>query len=167
MPLILWICTSRYCLFVYQISVYCMLLVGKRSKCYPNFDPCPTFGISGGFEVVSAAVPAFYDGLQAFSSSCAAPKVRTVTRTLPPRLQLEEVQRMFNADAWPKQFQQRPPTDKEIALYFFPDGERYFYVLADDISFIAKLSLMSDLTCLVFQGSCSDYFGTCLYVQGT
>lgn len=80
---------------------------------------------SGGFEVVSAAVPALYDGIQAYSSSFAAPQVRAVTKKLPPRLQLEEVRRMFNADAWPMQFQRRSPTDKEIALYFFPGTERY------------------------------------------
>ncbi|KAG6541753.1 hypothetical protein Mapa_016765 [Marchantia paleacea] len=78
---------------------------------------------SGGFEVVSATSPAFYGGLEGFSSSFAAPKVRAVTKLLPSILQLEEVRRMLNGDAWPKQFQQKPPTDKEIALYFFPGGE--------------------------------------------
>ncbi|OAE19365.1 hypothetical protein AXG93_3536s1040 [Marchantia polymorpha subsp. ruderalis] len=78
---------------------------------------------SGGFEVVSDTSPAFYGGLEGFSSSFAAPKVRALTKLLPPILQLEEVRRMLNGDAWPKQFQLKPPTDKEIALYFFPGGE--------------------------------------------
>ncbi|KAL3692077.1 hypothetical protein R1sor_005728 [Riccia sorocarpa] len=78
---------------------------------------------SGGFDVVSAACPTVYNGLEAYSSSFAAPKVREVTRLLPAVLQLDEVSRMLNAEAWPKQFQQKPPSDKEIALYFFPKSE--------------------------------------------
>lgn len=95
------------------------------SQCFFVTSPRPTCGNRGGFEVISAAVPAFYDGIEAYSSTLAAPRVKSVTKTLPHRLQLEEVRRMFNADAWPKQFQNRPPTDKEIALYFFPASERY------------------------------------------
>ncbi|KAL2621941.1 hypothetical protein R1flu_002146 [Riccia fluitans] len=80
---------------------------------------------SGGFDVVSAACPGVHDGLEAYSSSFAALKVREVTKLLPALVHLEEVSRMLNAEAWPKQFQLKPPTDKEIALYFFPKSESF------------------------------------------
>eukprot|EP01018_Ginkgo_biloba_P014053 Gb_40677 [translate_table: standard] len=58
-----------------------------------------------------------YDGIQAHPSNRASPKVYEVSRKFPSQLLLEQVER---CDAWPKRFQESPPTDEDIALYIFP-----------------------------------------------
>lgn len=60
-------------------------------------------------------------GLVAHLSSLACPKVREEAELLPLLIFPELVRR---TDVWPKAFEKLGPTDRSIALYFFPDNER-------------------------------------------
>ncbi|CAL2276087.1 unnamed protein product [Prunus armeniaca] len=60
-------------------------------------------------------------GLVAHLSSLACPKVREEAELLPLLIFPELVRR---TDVWPKAFEKLGPSDRSIALYFFPDNER-------------------------------------------
>ncbi|KAH9322468.1 hypothetical protein KI387_017107, partial [Taxus chinensis] len=76
----------------------------------------------GAFKVVDiAGTPTIYSGIRAHPSTTAALKVYETTKQFDSQLHLEQVHR---ADAWPKRFEQSPPTDDNIGLYFFPEDEK-------------------------------------------
>ncbi|KAJ4958790.1 hypothetical protein NE237_025901 [Protea cynaroides] len=71
----------------------------------------------GGFEVQrSGMLPELCDGIQAHLSTRASPKVLEVVNKFPSKFQMEEVPRL---STWPVQFQEHPPTEDNVALYFF------------------------------------------------
>ena len=59
-------------------------------------------------------------------SSHADPKVFYVANSLQPII---DVQILSKFDAWPQQFHMSPPTDGDIGLYFFPENERYYFLV--------------------------------------
>ncbi|KAL6642651.1 hypothetical protein ACP70R_020832 [Stipagrostis hirtigluma subsp. patula] len=64
-----------------------------------------------------------FDGIQAYLSACASPKVRELGKQLPNKIQLAEVPRNLS---WPLQFKEVNPTEDNIALFFFAkDVESY------------------------------------------
>ncbi|XP_045810726.1 uncharacterized protein LOC123905110 isoform X1 [Trifolium pratense] len=73
-------------------------------------------------------------GLLAHLSSLASPKVREETELFPEVLSAELPPR---SAVWPNSFKKEGPTDKSIALYFFPKDKRLsikaFDMLVDDI----------------------------------
>eukprot|EP01018_Ginkgo_biloba_P010855 Gb_19412 [translate_table: standard] len=73
---------------------------------------------NGTFKVIGkVSGRRIYDGIRAHPSNTAALKVYEVTKTFQSQLCLQQVPR---SDAWPKRFQESPPTDDNIGLYFFP-----------------------------------------------
>ncbi|KAK2457983.1 RING/FYVE/PHD zinc finger superfamily protein [Trifolium repens] len=73
-------------------------------------------------------------GLLAHLSSLASPKVREETKLFPEMLSADLPPR---SAVWPNSFKKEGPTDKSIALYFFPKDKRLsikaFDLLVDDI----------------------------------
>lgn len=64
----------------------------------------------------SGRLPEICDGFQAHLSTRASPKVPEVVTKFPDKVQLEEVTRL---SSWPLQFQEKSPTEENIALFFF------------------------------------------------
>ena len=64
-------------------------------------------------------------GILAHLSRKACSKVSDMAIMLPPELVAEV---LAKRRVWPKSFQNVPPTDGSIDLFFFPEYERYCYV---------------------------------------
>ncbi|CAK9139495.1 unnamed protein product [Ilex paraguariensis] len=82
-------------------------------------------------------------------SNNACSKVYDVSTALPMVLDLEMLCRCH---AWPKSFQKSRPTDNSIGLFFFPENERLFDSLLDDIierNLVLK-AVIDDLELLIF-----------------
>nr|DAD18118.1 TPA_asm: hypothetical protein HUJ06_019581 [Nelumbo nucifera] len=87
----------------------------------------------GGFEVQRSGILAdLCDGIQAYLSTCASPKIPEVVKKLPRKVLLEEVPRL---STWPRQFDENRATEDNVALYFFAKDlesyERYYKGLLD------------------------------------
>nr|CAD1824677.1 unnamed protein product [Ananas comosus var. bracteatus] len=62
-----------------------------------------------------------YGSLSAHLSTKACERVSNISKTLPPILHTIKISRL---DSWPRSFQTSPPSDDNIALFFFPDNTR-------------------------------------------
>ncbi|CAN6460306.1 unnamed protein product [Victoria cruziana] len=95
-----------------------------RSRATCSVIPEHHYIWQGGFEVQRGGRMAdFCDGVQAYLSTCASPKVVEAANGFPSRVQLEEISRL---SLWPVQFHAKYPTEDKIALYFFAkDVESY------------------------------------------
>lgn len=98
------------------------------SLAQPIFDP-----IWRGSLSISGHNFGIMDGLAAHISNKACLKVHEAANLLPKIICLEVFPRL---DVWPKSFEKSQPTDDSIALYLFPENERYrnaFDILVDDL----------------------------------
>lgn len=76
--------------------------------------------------------------LVAHMSSLACSKVYEEAKLIPELLPVELLRR---CEVWPKGFEKLAPTDQSIALYFFPEGERWWIYASTFIS--VSLSCLS------------------------
>nr|XP_029122568.1 uncharacterized protein LOC105052052 isoform X2 [Elaeis guineensis] len=69
-----------------------------------------------------------YGPIKAHLSNKACEKVCVAAEKLPPVLQMAKLAKL---EAWPRSFENSPPTGDNIALYFFPDSTRAKSMLGD------------------------------------
>ncbi|ERM99987.1 hypothetical protein AMTR_s00110p00135600 [Amborella trichopoda] len=83
----------------------------------------------GSFNISCASFLHICKGIQAHPSKEVASKAYEFSKTLPYHVPFKLVSR---DNVWPKSFIETPPTDRDIALYFFPgefDRTEYVYLL--------------------------------------
>ncbi|XP_057853152.2 uncharacterized protein LOC131063371 isoform X2 [Cryptomeria japonica] len=101
----------------YAMGIPLQGMVGFTQQKVPT-RPESLFLWRGGFEIINEISEHWIcDGMQAHPSNKSSLKVYEESRKFPSQLLLEQVQRY---DAWPKRFEESPPTDEDIALYIFP-----------------------------------------------
>lgn len=87
------------------------------------------------------------DGVVAHASSKACVKVYEAASQFEPMLQFEMLPK---SEIWPKSFQKAEPSEKNIALYFFPSKIRYQFLIITIYFFVLSYKFLCSHLTLIF-----------------